>query len=487
MTDQELERRLAQAVDHAAPHDLEGVLSRCTERKGTVIAMKKVKSNGKRWLAVAACMALLLVGGGGGLIWQQANAVTSVVSLDVNPSIELSVNKNCKVVSCKALNGEAEAVLADMNGGKDLKNTTLDVAANALVGALVRHGYLDGVSSAILLSVEDDDAQRAKDVEEAVTQAVGMVLRTEAPTTDLMSQTLTPNADTEKLAQENNISAGKAVLVNQVLAKNPNLDFAKLSALTVEELRDLSEMKAPQMPIGREAALQAALKYAGVSGDYQIDTDVDPELDDVPACYEVELYHHNLGELEYKVDAWTGAILQGTKDVLKDQTANPNQISDQIAIHAALGTAGVKLSEASALTAKLDTEDGRAVWEIEFCAGNMEYECQVDAVTGKVLDMEKEQMDEPVSGGNTSNGTNGNANGTNGNTAAIDGNKAKTIALKHAGLTEAQVDYIRTDLDEEDGRSVIGVEFAANGYEYEYELDAATGSILSSEREADDD
>ena len=38
-----------------------------------------------------------------------------------------------------------------MNGGKDLKGTDIDVAVNALIGALVRHGYLDSISSAILV------------------------------------------------------------------------------------------------------------------------------------------------------------------------------------------------------------------------------------------------------------------------------------------------------------------------------------------------
>ena len=39
MTDHELERRLRTALDHAAPNDLEGVLSRCETGKGTVIDM----------------------------------------------------------------------------------------------------------------------------------------------------------------------------------------------------------------------------------------------------------------------------------------------------------------------------------------------------------------------------------------------------------------------------------------------------------------
>ena len=115
MTNDLMERRLSAALDKTAPDDVAGVLSRCTERKGTVVPMKKKNQRMKKWMqAMAACLAVLLLGGG--VLVQQAHAVTSVVSLDVNPSIELRVNSREKVVSCQPLNDEAAAVLADMDG-----------------------------------------------------------------------------------------------------------------------------------------------------------------------------------------------------------------------------------------------------------------------------------------------------------------------------------------------------------------------------------
>ena len=167
MTDRELEMKLAKAVNRAAPNDWNAILSRCGAQNGSVTEMKELKSNQniidvevtevkpkrklRPWLA-AACAALVLLGAGGGLAYHQSYAVASVVSLDVNPSIELKVNRAERVISCTALNTEAAAVLFDMNGGADLKGTKLDVAVNAIVGALVREGYLDSVSSAILPS-----------------------------------------------------------------------------------------------------------------------------------------------------------------------------------------------------------------------------------------------------------------------------------------------------------------------------------------------
>ena len=101
MTDQELEQRLRTALEHAAPDHLEALLSRCEPRRGNVIPMtvparKPRKKAAMAWLA-AACLALVVVGGGAGVQYYQANAVASVISLDVNPSVELDVNRQEKI------------------------------------------------------------------------------------------------------------------------------------------------------------------------------------------------------------------------------------------------------------------------------------------------------------------------------------------------------------------------------------------------------
>ena len=207
MTNDLMERRLSAALDKTAPDDVAGVLSRCTERKGTVVPMKKKNQRMKKWMqAMAACLAVLLLGGG--VLVQQAHAVTSVVSLDVNPSIELRVNSREKVVSCQALNDEAAAVLADMDGGRDLKGVKADVAVNAIVGSLVRCGYLDSLSSAILISVEDKDQARAQRLQQELTSVAGGALGDSQAA--VLSQTVQQDKDLEKLAKANHISTGKA-------------------------------------------------------------------------------------------------------------------------------------------------------------------------------------------------------------------------------------------------------------------------------------
>ena len=405
MTNEQMERRLARALDKTTPDDVNGVLSRCDERKGTVIPMATKKTTKKRWTALAAaCLALVLLGGGG-IFYQQAHAVASVVSLDVNPSIELKVSKNEKVLVCTPLNEDAKAILADMGDGADLKGAKLDVAVNAIVGSLVRNGYLNSISSAIMISVEDNDTARAEKLQRELTSTVDGVLQTSEARASVLTQTLTQDAGLEQQARENSISTGKAALVNRVLALNSALQFDALAKLSVEELKDLAEAGAPAMPIGRDAARTAAEQYAGTTALNSVTAEIDPELDEFPAHYEVEL-HTAWGEFEYLVDAYTGKVLSGQKDLLSivsgqgdvskpvdSKTTPSGDIGYAKAKSIALNHAGVSENKAYDMEIKLDDEDGRLVYEVEFKSGNVEYDYEIDASSGAILKHETELDD----------------------------------------------------------------------------------------------
>lgn len=416
MTNEKLEQRLAQALEKTAPHDVDGVLSRCEKRKGTEIPMKTKPHSLKKWMAMAACLALLLLCGGG-LFLRQANAVASVVSIDVNPSIELRVNQNEKVLACVPMNDDAHAILADMGDGEDLKGAKLDVAVNAIVGSLVRNGYLESISSAIMISVEDRDQSRAHRLQQDLSAAVDGILRDSASQASVLTQTVTQDTSLEKQAKDHHISTGKAALVNRILALNNSLSFEELSRLSIGELKDLAETGAPAMPIGMERALEIALLTCGQSADQLTKQEVDAELDEVPAHYEVELEDRSGTEYEYRIDAYTGAVLTSyvepddhndaddhddydddhdddDDDAQHTGSAQPTgQIGHAAAKAAALTHAGVSESQAYDMDVELDDEDGRWVYEVEFKTDGMEYEYVIDAYTGAVLEYDMEQDD----------------------------------------------------------------------------------------------
>ena len=395
MTNEKMEQRLASALEKTAPDDVSGVLSRCEVRKGTVSSMKANHTIKKKWATlVAACLAVILLGGGG-VLYQQANAAASVVSLDVNPSIELRVSRSEKVLACAPLNEDAKAILADMGGGADLKGAKLDVAVNAIVGSLVRNGYLSSISSAIMISVEDKNTARAEKLQRELTDAVDGVLQTSDAKASVLTQTLTQDAAREQQARENSISTGKAALVNRILTINPALQFDALAKLSVEELKDLAEAGAPAMPIGKDKALSiAAAAFSRDLADGIRYSEVDAELDESPAQYEVEITGQKGEEIEYKIDAYTGTILESKRETEdKASAAQPTSSGDighAKAKSIALNHAGVSESKAYDMEIELDEEDGMLVYEVEFKSGGMEYSYEINAATGAIVEQEAE-------------------------------------------------------------------------------------------------
>lgn len=402
MTNERMEQRLASAVEKTAPDDVNGVLSRCEMRKGTVINMPNTKTATKKWImAAAACLAVILVGAA--VLLQQANAVATVVSLDVNPSIELKVNSSEKVLSCTPLNDDAKAILAEMGEGADLKGAKLEVAVNAIVGSLVRNGYLDSISSAIMISVEDKNTERAEKLRSELASVVDVTLQTEAAKAAVLTQTLPQDKKLEQQARENNISTGKAALINRVLTLNAGLKFEELAKLSVEELKDLAEAGAPAMPIGKEKALEiATAAYTKTTTAKLLYSEVDPELDEIPAHYEVELTSETGEEFEYKIDAYTGTILESKREGEKGtgtsagqlpQLPSPDQL-DYAKIKAkVLKYLGLSENISCDMDVKLEIEDGKLVYEVEFKAGKLEYSFKFDATTGALLKQEIEKDD----------------------------------------------------------------------------------------------
>lgn len=473
--EQDLEQRLRAAMDHAAPDSLERILASCRQQKGTVISMTDERKPRRRWAPLAVAAALAVMCSAFGLTsWRSANAVASVVSLDVNPSIQLQVSQSEKVLSAQALNQDAEVILE----GMDLKGTQLKVAVNAIVGSLLQNGYLDRLSSAILISVEDDDAIRAARLESDLTAEVGTALQNASAGAAVLSQIFSTDASLETQAQSSSISVGKAAMIRDIQTLNGQLDFDALSALSVEELKQLRETGAPAMPIGRDAAAAAAAAYAGLAADSAV-WDVDPELDEYPAHYEVELYT-SYGEFDYDVDAWTGEVLKGpanVADTVPSGGAAPagdaagGGITADKAKSIALTDAGVSESSALGLRVKQDWDDGTALYEVEFRAGGAEYEYDIRLSDGAILKSERDE-------------DNNYTYFASGSGTLIGEDAARTAALAHAGVSQSQTSYLSCHLEYDDGRlECYEVEFRAGSTEYEYEIGPYDGAIWKAERE----
>ena len=149
--------------------------------------------------------------------------------------------------------------------------------------------------------------------------------------------------------------------------------------------------------------------------------------------------------------------------------SNHAAITREKAKEIALNHAGVSASQAAFVKAKQDMENGVLVYEIEFYAGNKEYDYEIDAKTGKILSYDVDTKNQKPES----------------STQTITKEKAKEIALNHAGVSASQAAFVKAKQDMENGILVYEIEFYAGNKEYDYEIDAKTGKILSYDFDAE--
>ena len=75
------------------------------------------------------------------------------------------------------------------------------------------------------------------------------------------------------------------------------------------------------------------------------------------------------------------------------------------------------------------------------------------------------------------------ASGTSASSGYIGTSKAKKIALEYAGVSASKADFVKVQLDYDDGVRVYDVEFYAGDYEYEFEINARTGAVYDYDKD----
>lgn len=172
----------------------------------------------------------------------------------------------------------------------------------------------------------------------------------------------------------------------------------------------------------------------------------------------------------------TGPNSQGTAGTM---------LTDTQAFNAAAEHFGVQypaLSGNSILNTltKLDWENGRQVYDVDFIVSGYEFEYVVDAYTGAVLKWDTDYRTSAVS--DPAPTVPGTSSGTASSSSQDVGQEAaKQAALEHAGLTEGEVTGLWIERDWDDGRLEYDVEFWCGSTEYDYTIDGHSCSILKHE------
>ena len=244
--------------------------------------------------------------------------------------------------------------------------------------------------------------------------------------------------------------------------------------------------------IGVEKAKEAALSHAGVAESDTVFLIAEADYDDGRKEYEVEFYAGGT-EYDYTIDAASGRVLKFDTELewySADDDAGygwQNVIGKQKAQEIALADAGVAAGDALHLIVKPDWDDGVRIYEVEFYTASQEYDYEIHAETGDILsrDREAEWNGTAASGSSNTGSTSSTGSTASASTTDIGEAKARSVALSHAGISKSSTSYIYAKKDWDDGRWVYDVEFWADGKEYDYEILASNGTILSYDYDAE--
>ena len=464
MKREDIERKLDTAVSGMIPKDMfdrisENIVSANPKAIERVVKKEKKKNFnifGRSFMGVATAACILLVAGIIGVPYYGNNFVPDThVDIDVNPGVEIVTNKKNKVLNVQSTNKDGDSVIDGMN----LKNTELKVAVNALIGSMVQKGYIANNNTGILVTVRNDNPEKANKVKEEVLYDINFALYTNDVQANVMNQTFKNTADANKFARENNISIGKAVFVLNLAAKDSSLDAKELAKMKVTDIANLVAKKG-------------------------IDIRDIVDYDDDDSIWE------NIADAIEDIDEDAGISMNK-----ETRPGDKKQIGVEAAKQIALAHAKVALKDVTFIKAELDTEDGRAVYDIEFYSGNVEYDYDIDAVSGEIIsnDFDIEDYSIPAQSAAAPQQTEVSQQtaaapapttpAANNPSGDIGIERAKQIALSHAGLSQGSVSFVKAELDYEDGVKVYDIEFYSGNVEYDYEINAASGAIISVDRD----
>ena len=228
--------------------------------------------------------------------------------------------------------------------------------------------------------------------------------------------------------------------------------------------------------IGEAKAKEIALQHAGLSSAQASFLRTHLDWEDGRPVYEVEFYSGNT-EYDYEIDAQTGTIRSYDFDIenyVIPSTGGSTEglIGESRAKEIALQHAGLSSGQVTFFRTQMDWENGRRVYEVEFYSGNTEYDYEIDAATGDILSYDYDVENYTIPSGPQTGDLIGES-------------RAREIALQHAGLSSNQVTFILAKLDWDDGRRVYDVEFYSGNKEYDYEIDATSGAVLSYDFDAE--
>lgn len=398
--------KITKIFEHCVPNNFASVLEECNkiERKNY-----KMKNKTTIFRKFAYLSFGIIVGIAGLFTYQkmELSKIASTVLLDVNPSIELNVNKNDKIISVNPLNEDAKIIIDNMN----LKNSDLNIAINALIGSMLKKGYLTELQNSVLISISSKNNTKSTELQTILTNEINGILKSSNIDGSILTQLINVDDSEKSMAKKYNISIGKVKLINKIIHNDSTLLFEDLANMLINELNLINNSKKIQsddIMITGEASIKSyiteneakkiAINNANVKETDIYDYNIDFDSENGILCYEIE-FKTKTYEYDYDINALNGNIIKKEKEkndenVISD-TSNKKEsyITKAKAKALALNKVGIKSDQIKEYEIELDKKDSAKEvdkYEISFKYNNYEFDIEINAITGGIINVEKE-------------------------------------------------------------------------------------------------
>ena len=204
----------------------------------------------------------------------------------------------------------------------------------------------------------------------------------------------------DQTSQNASASASSSAASSAASSANSSSSSAASSSSTATSSAASTSSKsssAAQGSISEQQAKDIALKHAGLAESAVTFVKLGQEQDDGILKWDVE-FVANGTEYDYDIDANTGDIVSFDNEIADSAATaqnvdTSNYIGEDAAKTAALARAGLAETDVTMTKCKLDLDDMQPHYEVGFVANGVEYDCDIDAVTGDVLAYEEDIND----------------------------------------------------------------------------------------------
>lgn len=230
----EIENHIKSAIETMTPDVYEKVFSADILKEKKEDYKKTTREKKNKWLyavgTIAACL-FLVIG-----FQIQMNQVISIIEIDVNPSIEIQVNKDDKVVNVIPNNQDGVLVLEDM----DLKHMDINVASNAVLGSMVKKGYINENNNAILITIKSKKEDREIALGKELAADANSILKENHLNAMVLKQKDPSDKTVERWSEKYDISYGKAAFIYHMIEKDSSWKSDELAVLTIGQLMEMA-------------------------------------------------------------------------------------------------------------------------------------------------------------------------------------------------------------------------------------------------------